>query len=163
MDDLTVTDDKTVPGLDSWKAEFYPVEAKDCPKEKAISHSLVKWRGLRPEALKRHNLKTERYFGVPCLVDGPAFFFVNADTCALCVSYYDEEEEDGAACEKCPLALARDGVPCTSTADNEDVSPYGAWDDNDPEPMIAALEKALAMFPEERSEPTTSPDEKAVS
>ncbi len=41
MSDLTVTTDKTVPGLDSWKAEFYPVEAKACPKEKAISHSEV--------------------------------------------------------------------------------------------------------------------------
>lgn len=126
--------------LESWKAEFYPVPAADCPKEEAIAHSLRKWRGLRPEALKRHDvlISINRH-----VVDEEAryIFFVSAATCALCAHYYDEAKEE-LACDTCPLAKSL-GAPCDRDR-GDTTSPWWAWGDLNPEPMIAALEKAQA-------------------
>jgi hypothetical protein len=129
--------------LESWKAEFYPVPASECPAEDAIEHSLRKWRGLRPEALARHGVGTKgtRLFAA---VDG--FFYISATNCALCEQFFqDAEEEDEKACADCPLAISRGGVSCSKAREGESFAPWEAFGaGNNPEPMIAALEKAQA-------------------
>ena len=42
--------------IESWKAEFYPVEAAEVSAEDALAHSLKKWQGLQEESLLKHSL-----------------------------------------------------------------------------------------------------------
>lgn len=39
--------------IESWKAEFYPVPAEDCPQndKDMLAHAKLKWSGLTPEIL----------------------------------------------------------------------------------------------------------------
>ena len=119
--------------LQTWKNEFYPIPADKCRKKDAVVHSLRKWIGFRPENLARHEMGVLDIMG-----RGP----LGADGCALCHKF------EFGDCELCPLALARDGVPCNDANDEygeDSESPYSHFLDNgDPEPMIAFLEKALA-------------------
>lgn len=127
--------------LQSWRDEFYPTEAVDCPANEAIAHSLRKWIGLRVENRRRHEVRCDE--ATSHLVDGAARFPVNSTTCALCASHYDDSADD-APCAGCPLAVSRDGYSCDTKANDERQSPWAAWFDHEnPEPMIAALEKAL--------------------
>ena len=128
--------------LATWKAEFYPTEAKDCPADQAIEHSLRKWRGLRAETLRTHGLKTS----VGDLVDSEGKRFVmGAESCALCEQFYKATVDYEDRCAACPLAQARGGVSCDETTSEERNAPWWEWGDKyNPEPMIAALEKALA-------------------
>lgn len=133
--------------IESWKAEFYPIPAEDCPKEQAITHSLRKWEGLRKDALGRHAIGlTDSGF----LIGGDrTIFLVNASSCALCEHFYNEANEDE-PCANCPLAIARGGFACDCEKPCEHNSPWAAWQYNkwhDPEPMIAALKAALASQP----------------
>ena len=103
----------------SWRNEFYPVPAGQCPKEDALAHSVLKWRGLLKRNLKKHLLR------LPPIS-------VSAGSCALCQHWYGEGE-----CEGCSLAeyLERSCYRNTDCA-----SPYTAYMTNgDPQPMISAL------------------------
>lgn len=117
--------------LDTWKAEFYPVRAIDCPEEDAVRHSVMKWCGLTAENLERHGLKQlsggreigdiEGGFSLPYLK-------INDSTCALCQYHYD----DDALCPACPFVIWH-GDTCWSA--------YSAWTlGSDPQHMIEALE-----------------------
>jgi hypothetical protein len=131
--------------LDTWKVEFYPTPACDCSAEDAIEHSLRKWRGLRGEALARHGLvRVDNGFAEP---GGGCWFYVSASSCALCEHFYSEDEEGNEPrCAKCPLAIARGGFPCDDEQPGEADSPWVVWTaDDDPEPMIAALEEAKKL------------------
>lgn len=136
--------------LFTWIAEFYP-EPADVPTNDAdrCRHSIRKWEGARKENLKRHGMVHRigyaKLFSDELFSDGPSFWF-GPDTCALCLVHMEEED-----CNKsCPL-LRAGFVPCgTSPWLDESVTigsdPYEIWcDTGDPEPMIAALKKALEM------------------
>jgi len=122
--------------IKTWESEFYPTEARTVPKDRraALEHSLRKWRGLRAEALARHEMG--RAVGDICAVDGSGDIFpVNSDTCALCVHWFGPYK----GCSDCPLAEEL-GHPCAGS----DHWAFNFWGrTGDPEPMIAALEAAL--------------------
>lgn len=120
--------------LQTWKEEFYPVPADQCPKGEAVAHSLRKWRGLTDENCGKHDV--EKLYG------RVGELRIDSRSCALCEHYYKRPNQD---CSECPLALVRGGAPCDYTGDGEVMSPYLAFEDRgDPQPMIAALEAALA-------------------
>lgn len=109
---------------ETWLAAYYPVPANKVPVDDALTHSLIKWRGLRPAALAEHGLTVS-----PITIEGC--------TCALCVQNPD-------SCGACPLAISRDGTSCDRSTRHELVSPFSSWVGlSDPEPMIYALEAAL--------------------
>ena len=130
--------------LKTWKKEFYPVEA-DSPEAQAstraaIEHSLRKWRGLRPEALLKHEVRLVGLYNAE-VVDDCSSQFINGRSCALCIQFDDASGN----CDGCPIFKVS-GVACDPAKNSDEVS---AWEvyvhDADPEPMIAQLEKALAL------------------
>lgn len=115
---------------DSWKAEFYPSEAKDHPGD--IRHSLRKWIGLRKENLERHGLVSE--FLDASLQDEDNYEVIPVDdtTCSLCVKYLNWD------CGACPV-VAVTGSWCGARD-----SPYDIYaTTGDPEPMIKVLRECL--------------------
>lgn len=118
--------------LESWKAEFYPVDAKDVSEADALAHSLKKWEGLRKENLERHRGKHNEHRHIE-FEDG--IFMVNDGTCACCVHW--DEDDDG--CPGCPLSQDR-GERC----DGGDDAPYGKFTlEHNPEPMIQLIQLAI--------------------
>lgn len=111
----------------SWIAEFYPQEAEEVAKKNALRHSIQKWKGLLPEALKRHRL-----------YEPP--IFVSDSTCALCHHYqYTGHSE----CSECPLYKARGYVRCDKARPAEQNSPFTHYRENkDPVPMLGWLTAA---------------------
>jgi len=133
--------------LTTWKATYYPISARETAPQDAIAHSLTKWRGLLD--LASHGL-TRAHSGSICIgdiTDDAQLFPISGGTCALCVHFYDDDDDidEFARCARCPLALSRGGVPCTKATTAEGTySPFERWTLNgDPAPMIHALETAL--------------------
>jgi hypothetical protein len=126
--------------LKTWKLEFYPKPANRVAKRDALAHSLRKWEGLREENLERHEVFRRGSYvwseGVELRIDG--------NSCALC-EHFLRVKEVMRMCSSCPLARARGGVSCDNLRDgHERMSPWAAWANRkDPEPMIAALQKAV--------------------
>lgn len=87
--------------LKTWKAEFYPIDAKDVPAEQAIAHSLRKWEGLTAENLEKHALT--RNESINAISDGTLSLRIDAECCALCSHHFDEDNEEG-FCPTCPLS-----------------------------------------------------------
>jgi hypothetical protein len=111
--------------LETWKEEFYFVDASEVPVKQAVQHSLRKWIGLRQENLEKHDLSIEgkRIYGE----DGR--LFISESSCALC-RYYIEDY-----CCQCPLYAVL-GRPCDAGLS----APYQQFVfDGNPEPMIRAL------------------------
>ena len=142
--------------LQSWKAEFYIIDADTTEPENATSHSLLKWYGLRKENLDRHNLEMDMHGWVlrekdktnEDLLNGYAeTLSIDSTTCALCYHHLvntDDEDDEEDSCSNCPLAIARDGIPCTSWMQDESLSPWTEWTRlQNPEPMIFWLKKAV--------------------
>lgn len=129
-------------GFKEWARKYYPVPAHEVSKEDALSHSLNKWRGLRPTVLKRYGLKLrERSL---YSVDEPRelpVLTMGTDTCALCEHYYRY-----ATCADCPLyELLGHRCDARMTFKDSDPAngPYIQFVINgDVEPMIKVLEKA---------------------
>lgn len=71
--------------METWKAEFYPVEAivATGSELEAAEHSLKKWEGRSPDNLKKHELHLS---GIHTITDEDAGedFDFNGNTCALC-------------------------------------------------------------------------------
>ena len=115
--------------IESWKAEFYPVDADDPSVNNtlaAIRHSLLKWTGLRKDNIERHG-------------GYPIELVRSGETCALCVRYVYAVGD----CRDCPISKARGNRCCSTCGPNESDSPWRMWTlYRDPEPMIAALEAA---------------------
>lgn len=132
--------------LETWKAEFYPVEAEEVGTTDAVAHSLRKWEGLREENLARHEVEVSRgRIGlVPVgITDIGRADFLGIDTksCSLCQLYYDQ------ACAECPLYESRENFLCWEETEEEQrqgvPSPWHAWQQTaTPEPMISALRLA---------------------
>lgn len=146
--------------LETWKAEFYPKRAGKTTKEEAVAHSLAKWIGLRPDNLAKHGVEVDKEKCIVEIGDEPSeeFVQVSGGTCALCYHYHDDEEESVLIddeepedwCGKCPLKLARGGIPCDERSDDEiddcEDSPwYRYTTTRDPEPMIFWLQKAAEL------------------
>lgn len=115
----------------TWMEKYYPIAAHDCCEDKAIEHSLRKWKGLRVDTLAEFGLEEP-----PIEVD--------CDTCALCYHYLRPPTE-GNECRNCPLCKTL-GYACDRQNPkwNELTGPYVLYKmDGDPEPMIEALEKCL--------------------
>ena len=135
--------------LKTWKQEFYPKPASRVAKKNAIKASLLKWAGLRPENLAKHDMVVSHGF-VHETEDDEKEFWIGGEDCPLCVHYNVPEEcRSPERCGDCPLVIAETamsprGEPCDYwTADR--TPPYGRWSKHkDPEPMIALLEAALA-------------------
>jgi hypothetical protein len=125
--------------LQTWKAEFYTIEAEEATDTTLIAaqHSLMKWRGLTTENLERHGLVKEgesRYiwngWGDRFAVDGYS--------CALC-SLFDSH------CPDCPLRICE--------------HEYRTWyEKDDPKPMISSLEELVTKLENEKEEVTEEVD-----
>lgn len=140
--------------LESWKEEFYPIEAEH-EKADPVGHSLRKWQGLRKENLEKHGvvIDCERLL-IDTEDSGGKGFRVGADSCALCEIHYnsdepiyyhgdEDDEDDEDNCGRCPLKVARGGVSCDMPREGEKLSPWTHFVRlEDPEPMIVWLERA---------------------
>ena len=142
-------------GIQSWKEEFYSVEAQDVPEKEAIAHCILKWEGLRKCNLRKHNVKVNQ--------DNWGYIPIHADaeTCALCHIYYHtlhkikgkfpnndididkEYSKNIDKCINCPLYKVRGNVSCYLSLEFEEESPYSAYIDyGNAEPMLAWLRLA---------------------
>lgn len=119
--------------LETWKAEFYPIDAAELAESSwrgCVEHSIKKWEGLLPTNLVKHNVEINGRYATD---DSGDEFGINAYTCALCQRSRDQ-------CEDCPLYKALGDVRC----DDDTFGPYNYFcEEQDPEPMIDALNKAL--------------------
>lgn len=127
--------------LKTWKAEFYPITAKQAARKPlvvAVEHSLQKWIGLKPANRKNHEVFVGIWSSEIWTEDGNVP--ITSETCSLCQKFLVKNS----TCSGCPIFESRDGVRCDDEADGEDESPYHYWTlDSDPMPMIKALRKAL--------------------
>lgn len=94
--------------LESWKAEFYPIDAKDVSIEAAPAHALLKWIGYRDENLAKHGLVRISEYAIGEYNDDTcSSFTAGYDECALCVHYLIEEEDEygiiSSSCTTCPI------------------------------------------------------------
>lgn len=130
--------------LKTWIAEFYPVPAenlKEAFDSTCIKHSIKKWEGLRPDALKRHDVTFDR----GTLEGEGGLLEINDLSCALCVKHLNPKDE--VECYFCPLERVRGNVPCDCETFEEERSPFavacreGAMDEPDVEPMIYWLKE----------------------
>lgn len=133
---------------ETWRAEFYPIDAERCPKDQAIQHSLRKWEGLRPENLERHGLTLTDLHSVA--ENGDTKLGIDSESCALCIHYHlyeyerEVELEDDEYCLTCPLAIVRGDFPCDHKTQDEEHGPWQEWMRSaNPEPMIFWLKKTL--------------------
>lgn len=145
--------------METWKKEFYPIDASKTSENGALAHSLRKWKGLTRASLKKHGLvKGSDYLNYivfqkdqineyTCGVDGVDGvdsdnyeFKVTDETCALCHHYRIDDLD----CGKCPLLLANNNKPCDESMRYNRSSPYESFLEHDnPKPMIRLLEKAI--------------------
>lgn len=124
--------------IETWKSEFYPIDASDVPESDALAHSLRKWEGLTPENLAKHGIRRSMFGN---LVDGQdQWFYVDDGSCALCRWSPD--------CRRCPLVAANGGLQCDQGKEGE-LSPYLAFTrfgngaGGDPQPMIQLIKRAI--------------------
>lgn len=120
----------------SWLAEFYPVPASQVPRDRALAHSLRKWIGLLPKALRKHGCyiihgnvySKHKITKVLDIVD---------ESCALCWNYRPPHTR-AVSCGDCPLNKEGKGrgalIGC--------FEPWGAWCNRNPRPMIKVLRAA---------------------
>ena len=125
--------------LDTWKAEFYKVDAQRVAPKNAADHSILKWRGLHPSNLKKHGLNMSD--GILCDNHNRRALKINEDTCALC------EHHARPGCITCPLFAVRGGFACDRRSPDEInrelLTPYHALKHtDDPRPMLLWLRRA---------------------
>lgn len=131
---------EVVMGLESWKEEFYPVSAEQAAANSTelqiVKHSLDKWTGMRSVCLKRHEVSVDHYGDIVDHINA-AELVINGDSCALCWRH-SKPLLRREKCTSCPIVLA------TGNRCDDGNPPWDKWLENhNPEPMIAALEKAL--------------------
>lgn len=114
----------------TWRDRYYPetsYRASEKSNEHMLRHSIKKWWGLRPSALKAHGCYIkQRYLRDSC--GSPLSFCIDGSTCALCRVYADN------SCSGCPLKNTTDRCRTKYPDLFETGSPY---------PMIKALIAAL--------------------
>ena len=133
--------------LASWKKEFYPSEANTIKTRiGAIKHSLRKWVGALPKNLKKHKVELREGRILEPRDYWDAFVF-NSDNCALCQLYFDFYLSEGDDhCLKCPLYALLNNTRCYGMVGlGEPDRPFELLYDDNPNPMIALLRKALKV------------------
>ena len=102
--------------IQTWKQEFYPTEARNTLIQKALSHTIRKWKGLRPKNLRKHNLCVKRrdikLYDKENLRGFVQAFKFNSDNCALCIHHLVIDNNID-RCETCPLYIVRGQLKCT--------------------------------------------------
>jgi hypothetical protein len=118
--------------LQTWIDEFYPVPANEVPEKHALGHSIIKWIGLQPENLARHNVvrSGRDVYGS----DADRRLSIDDETCALC--RFHIRPRYGLLCKTCPLHIAIGGFDCDDGLRPAAPNPYGAFVDGDPAPML---------------------------
>lgn len=130
--------------LDSWKKEFYPIDADDVKIEDACDHSIKKWEGLRKENLAKHDV-----YVTGCVIEDKTgdYMLISSSSCALC--RYFEHTGGKHGCQKCPLYEALDFHRCD---DKRSTDPYGEWfDSRNPESMIKYLYEVKELYDKRRA------------
>ena len=124
--------------FESWLEEFYPVPARECPKEQAAAHSLKKWQGALPENLEKHDVD---FWGSTLTEDDSRYITFDSGSCSLCHHYIDKYRW---TCGTCPLYIVRGHVPCFIERVDEiaEGSPFHQAE-HTVEPMIMWLKKAV--------------------
>lgn len=120
--------------FESWKAEFYLVDAQDRSVrsvDAALDHSLRKWEGLREKNLEKHGLVqigTSLFEALPDdTYDGYGLELrIDGETCALCAHFSCSSDFSYSLKPACPLDAKR-GAPCDVEREDERNSPYHAW------------------------------------
>ena len=80
----------------TWEKQYYPTPAEKCSKAKALDHSIRKWTGATPAALKHHGLTKGSYC---CIKDSRGDDFVfGSKTCSLCCT-----ADCGLDTNQCPI------------------------------------------------------------
>lgn len=151
--------------FNTWKKEFYPINARTAAdKAKTVDgfddvalvqHSLKKWIGLRDENLKRHGVEIVEYnHGSKYITSGGnrlVELHIDSGSCALCDAHIKSYDEHDHPCETCPLYQSRGNIACddyNEYEDEENVEPpwFQFSTNDDPEPMIKALEDTLVFI-----------------
>lgn len=146
--------------IESWKKEFYPVEASEFYGETrtirsvlaAVDHSIRKWEGIRPANLKKHGLEHTPYGAVIESGDRADELCTRielcSETCSLCQMFSSwecdqrsHESSIGNTCSACPLSLVNQEC-CTDVDNAYDIVMFNDEGNNSVEPMIRALKKA---------------------
>jgi len=125
--------------IQSWKKEFYPVDASKCRKSilKALKHTLLKYTGTLKKNLKKHDIEKEKGSGRLFDCRGMSYgkFGFGEDTCALCPNNFPD-------CSTC--ILYKSGNGCLEDYDEDKINPYRFFvSDSDPKPMIRILKKLI--------------------
>lgn len=133
--------------LESWMAEFMPLDAYDVSEADALEHSLRKWSGLLPDALSRHDVSLS---GQDLREkDGGAALVIDEDSCALCV-HHRRDNVTRKFCQACPLLASNDGLPCDSL-----LGPLNHYHEftnkGNPRPMINLLRSAQRRVAKENA------------
>lgn len=125
----------------SWIETYYPVPAAKAAKRREdetehdfnlrlLDHALLKWCGLSKAALAASGV-------------GNRPISIGGETCALCITYIENQRSAAKPCEGCPLYESRGGIPCDEETDEEDEPPFNAYfHDDDPSSMLRALKVA---------------------
>jgi hypothetical protein len=132
--------------LETWKQEFYPVEAETATGSEleATLHSLRKWLGLRKSNLTKHGLIAMHNSGYIIESSDNHEFGIDRISCALCKRHIGP---DGLGCTPC--VLFQIGSACGTKE-----SPYQVWGaTGDVRPMIAALRRAVKKLHSEEKQP----------
>src|SRR5688572_19767727 len=131
--------------LSTWKAVAYPISADELEAQGAsdielVKHALNKWKHLRSEVLVAHEVYVDRD-GDLRDSETQLMFSISSSTCSLCAVYLTDQGD----CYKCPLNQLR-GMRCDKWDGDYD-NPFMQWQiDGDPEQMITALQKTLAIL-----------------
>jgi len=124
-----------------WLQKYYPIPASEVQgiDLDRIDHCINKWEGLKD--LSPYNLLLSCGL-VFSICHDTAILNVDGDSCALCVRYYDDDDEDH-PCTQCPLAMSL-GKVCDG--DEDSVFYRGK---KDPQVMIDALKAAREIVVKE--------------
>lgn len=134
----------------SWTSQFYPISAKTeaatASDVTALDHSLIKWYGLRAEALSAHGLVRSHNTigeGQSSQEGERVFFNVSGGSCALCRRYEEDCGRcvlDGCGLEWSAYMTKHDPEPMIALLEAKKAELVGG----DPDPMIELLESKLA-------------------
>lgn len=127
--------------LNTWKEEYYPVPTKDASRKTALEMSELKWLGLRPEALRKHELRKSGRYITELPNNYNSFssnLSIDGSSCHLCQLYADA----GQGCVECPIILYKQKEGLLSLDCDESCGPeYLMWvHTGDPEPMIRLIQ-----------------------
>ena len=122
--------------LETWKAEFYQIDAHEVAAKDAIQHSLTKWIGLRQENVNKHNLIIGN-----CEISDidNNKFSIDSTTCSLCEYYCNPYNK----CKTCPIVEYKSTKSIYKDRTCCEIEFIAFEYEHDPEPMINLLQGVL--------------------